>query len=221
VTFPCGLKTEPEGKTAMNADRTRTVLSYLLLASGTVLVFMGTRTVIESYFGQSAAARDFSAAAPPATSLVSLPGQVQRPRFGDTIAKLTIPRLDTQLYVLEGDGERELRRGPGHLADSALPGKHGNCVIAGHRDTHFRALKDIRKGDDILVQTDEGQFLYRVNSTSIVSPSDTRALRQTRGAVLSLITCYPFYYVGNAPKRFVAEATLAGEVSAELSGKAK
>ena len=97
-----------------------------------------------------------------------------------------------------------------------MPGSRGNCVIAGHRDTHFRALKDIRNGDDILLQTDDGSFLYRVNSTSVVPPSDTRSLQPTRDAVLNLITCYPFYYAGAAPQRYVVEATLAGEVS---SGK--
>ena len=137
------------------------------------------------------------------------------------MALLTIPRLATQLYVVEGDDARELRRGPGHLADSALPGRRGNCVIAGHRDTHFRALKDIRKGDDILLRTNEGQFLYRVNSTAVVSPSDTRALKPTRGPVLNLITCYPFSYSGSAPKRFVVEASLAGKIPSNPGRKVK
>jgi sortase A len=192
----------------MNRDRWKKPLAYLLLASGTVLLFLGTRTLLEAHFGQSAAARQFRSAASPAVSLPS-----RRPLRGATMAKLMIPRLATQLYVIEGDGPRELRRGPGHLADSAMPGSRGNCVIAGHRDTHFRALKDVRKGDDILVQTDDGSFLYRVNRTSVVPPSDTRSLQPTRDAVLNLITCYPFYYAGAAPKRFVVEATLAGEVS--------
>ena len=195
----------------MNRDQRKKLLSYLLLASGTILLFLGTRTLLESHFGQSAAARQFRSAAP---TTVSLPPH--RPRRGDTMAKLTIPRLDTQLYVIEGDDPSELRRGPGHLADSAMPGSHGNCVIAGHRDTHFRALKAIRRGDDILLQTMDGTFLYRVNSTSVVSPSDTRSLQPTRDAVLNLVTCYPFYYAGAAPERFVVEATLAGEAS---SGK--
>jgi sortase A len=195
----------------MNRDRWKKTLAYLLLASGTVLLFLGTRTLLESHFGQSAAARQFR---PAAASTKPLPAR--RPRRGATMAKLTIPRLDTQLYVIEGDDPRELNRGPGHLADSAMPGSHGNCVIAGHRDTHFRALKAIRRGDDILLQTDDGSFLYRVNSTSVVPPSDTRSLQPTRDAVLNLITCYPFYYAGAAPQRYVVEATLAGEVS---SGK--
>src|SRR5262249_41500450 len=121
-------------------------------------------------------------------------------------------RLNTELYVVEGDGTAELRRGPGHLVGTAMPGADGNCVIAGHRDTHFRVLKDIREGDDIVLQTDGGQFLYRVRRTEIVAPEDTSALRPTTAAALNLITCYPFYYVGAAPKRFVVEARLAGSV---------
>jgi sortase A len=132
--------------------------------------------------------------------------------MGETLGKLTIPRLDAELFVVQGDSTHDLERGPGHLADSAMPGGRGNCIIAGHRDTHFRVLKDIRKGDDIVVQTDDGQFLYRVIKTSVVSPSDTSALQPTKGAVLNLVTCYPFYYVGSAPKRFVVEAKLAAEV---------
>ena len=76
-----------------------------------------------------------------------------RPQPGSAIAKLSIPRLDTQLFVVEGDDDAELRRGPGHLAGTAMPGTDGNCVIAGHRDTHFRVLKDIRKGDLIVLDT--------------------------------------------------------------------
>jgi len=191
----------------LSSDQSRKLLSYLLLACGTALVFLGMRVVFESYFGQTTGARDF-AAAPQTVSLAT----VLAPRRGDTVAKLSIPRLGVQLYVFEGDDDAELRRGPGHLADSAMPGRRGNCIIAGHRDTHFRVLKDIRKNDDILVQTDAGQYLYRVNSTEIVSPSDTRALKPTPGPVLNLVTCYPFFYVGSAPKRFVVQARLSGEV---------
>jgi sortase A len=188
----------------MTPQRWKNLLSYLLLAAGTFLVFLGMRVVLESYLGQSTAAREFTP--------VSLPGAPPRPRLGETVARLSIPRLGATLFVFEGDSEAELRRGPGHLADSALPGRRGNCIIAGHRDTHFRILKDIRPNDDIVLQTDTGQYLYRVNATEIVSPSDTRALQPTRGPVLNLITCYPFYYVGSAPKRFVVQARLSGEV---------
>jgi sortase A len=192
--------------------RTKNLLSLLLLAGGACLLYLGAREYLDSRAGQSEAAREFerpildeTRAAVPA----SRPGDIRR---GETLAKLTIPRLDAELYVIEGDGARELRRGPGHLTGTALPGEKGNCVIAGHRDTHFRVLKDIREGDDIVLQTDSGQYLYRVRKMHIVSPENTSALRPTTTSSLNLITCYPFYYVGSAPKRFVVEAQLAGVV---------
>jgi sortase A len=186
-------------------DYWRSVLPLVLLIGGAVLAFLGGRDLLEACFGQSAAARTFGTAAPS-------PGEPRHARIplGETMAKLSIPRLAAQLYVIEGDSPAELRRGPGHLADSASPGESGNCVIAGHRDTHFRVLKGIRRGDEILLQTERGRFRYRVSGTSVVSPADTRALQPTRSPVLTLITCYPFYYVGASPKRFVVEAKLAG-----------
>src|SRR5215831_10533771 len=141
------------------------LFSYLLMIAGTALVFVGTRDLIESHIGQSVAAHNFKAPAP------SVARPAPRIHPGDTVAKLSIPRLNTQLYVVEGDDERELRRGPGHLSGTPMPGARGNSVIAGHRDTHFRVLKNIRRGDDIVIDTTAGEFLYRVGAISVVSPS--------------------------------------------------
>jgi len=198
------------------SNRMSKLLSYLLVAGGAVLLFLGARDFLGSRVGQSDAAREFQERT--STPNPSTPQQPQQHRNlsvpnGDTLAKLMIPRLDTELYVVEGDGPRELRRGPGHIKGSAMPGDDGNCIIAGHRDTHFRVLKDLRAGDDIVLQTPNGQFLYRVKATSVISPKDTEPLRNTTDAELNLITCYPFYYVGSAPKRFVVKAELAGSVA--------
>ena len=197
----------------MGTSRIKRFLSYVLIGGGAFLLFQGARDFLESRWGQSAAERQFENAGPPAEGA---PARLDRPRDGETVAKLMIPRLDAQLYVVEGDDTRELRRGPGHMPGTVMPGGKGNCVIAGHRDTHFRVLKDIRQGDDIVIETRNGEFLYRVKSTRIVSPNDTGPLRRTAGPVLNLITCYPFYYVGNAPKRFIVEAELAGSLDASL-----
>jgi sortase A len=181
------------------------ILSWLMIAGGCLLIFLGARAFMDSRFGQTEAGREFQFLHP----------RKSRPRLepGDTFAKLMIPRLGTELYVVEGDDAGELSRAPGHLAGSVEPGQKGNCVIAGHRDTHFRVLKDIRPGDDILIQTVEGEFRYRVSKTQIVNPTNTAPLQDGRGAELSLVTCYPFYYVGSAPKRFVVEAKLEGRVA--------
>src|SRR5207248_2697940 len=104
--------------------------------------------------------------------------------------------------VVEGADPVELKRAPGHLVDTALPGSRGNCVIAGHRDTQFRALRNIEIGETISVESGGRTFLYRVTGTHVVAPTDTRSLDPTDRPTLTLVTCYPFYYVGPAPKRF-------------------
>ncbi|HEX3876925.1 MAG TPA: class D sortase [Bryobacteraceae bacterium] len=202
----------------MRAHRTRRIFSYLLMSGGALLLFLGGREVVESRLGQMQAAREFQAPDPPRPSPFNaqsqVPSQTSRaprvaqPALGQAIAKLSIPRLHTNLYVVEGDGEGQLRLGPGHVKGTVMPGADGNCIIAGHRDTHFRALKDIQTGDEIKLQTREGEYTYRVQNMEIVSADNTSPLRPTADAELHLVTCYPFYYVGSAPKRFIVEAHL-------------
>jgi sortase A len=190
-----------------------TWISYLLVFGGAFFLYLGARDFVGSRSGQQQAAQAFEAPHSAEFLQPAPAAPAKPPRRGAPVAKLEIPRLDAALYVVEGDGPRELRRGPGHLAGTALPGERGNCVIAGHRDTHFRLLKDIRPGDDILLRTHTGVYFYRVARTAIVSPDDTRALRDTPDAQLNLITCYPFYYVGSAPKRFIVQALLTGSTA--------
>jgi len=195
----------------------RRVASYLLIAGAAICLFLGGREFLGSRFGQMESAREFEVENQVPAPVTSEPKtnspEVRSPLSGETIGKLSIPRLNAEIYVVEGEGEDELRKGPGHLTKTAKPGENGNCVIAGHRDTHFRVLKDIRKGDDIAIETRDGLFLYRVKSTKIVPPTNLSPLKPTKEASLHLITCYPFYYVGNAPKRFIVQAELAGVVS--------
>lgn len=194
--------------------RRRKFASYLLIGAGMVLLFLGGRDVFEAHLGQTEAQRAFEAVAVEKPSPFTSHRQSEPPvSLGDALAKLSIPRLHAQLFVVEGDGAAQLRRGPGHVAGTVMPGEEGNCIIAGHRDTHFRVLKDIRKGDNIVLQTRAGQFTYRVEGTEVVSPSNTASLEPTHAAELHLITCYPFYYLGSAPKRFVVQAELQGNPS--------
>jgi sortase A len=127
---------------------------------------------------------------------------------GETFAKLSIPRLDSQWIVVEGADRQELRVGPGHLIQTALPGSRGNCVIAGHRDTQFRALQNVKMGEEISIEIEGRTFVYRVTDRRVVSPTDNHPLKPTTTSSLTLVTCYPFYYVGPAPKRFVIRAEL-------------
>jgi sortase A len=129
---------------------------------------------------------------------------------GSLVGRIEIPRVGVSAVVLEGSDDTTLRRGVGHIPETALPGV-GNVGLAAHRDSFFRGLKDIRKNDIIRLQTLEGTFRYRVEWTQIVLPEDTQVLRQEGTSELTLVTCYPFYYLGSAPKRFIVRAQEAEE----------
>jgi sortase A len=108
--------------------------------------------------------------------------------------------------VVEGTTSRSLRRGVGHLEPSAFPGEHGNVDLAGHRDTYFRELEGIAPGDRVLLTTPDGRFEYRVEWVRVVTPDRTDLLAPTGSRQLTLVTCYPFDWIGPAPKRFVVRA---------------
>jgi len=126
------------------------------------------------------------------------------------LAVLRIPKIGLEVPVLAGTEEWTLDRGVGWVEATARPGEPGNVAIAGHRDGFFRGLKEIRTGDAIEVATPGGRRSYRVDNIRIVRPDDVRVLEPTAAPTLTLITCYPFYFVGSAPKRYIVRATLAG-----------
>jgi len=125
---------------------------------------------------------------------------------GDVLGRIDIPRIGVSVAVLQGTTSRTLRLGVGHIKGTALPGESGNIGIAGHRDTYFRALKDIRKDDEIQLETATGIAKYDVDWIRITSPSDNGVLAPTTESALTLVTCYPFYYIGAAPERFIVHA---------------
>jgi sortase A len=128
------------------------------------------------------------------------------PVDGVSIGEIQIPRLGLAAMVVQGDSAAILQRAVGHLADTALPGEPGNVVLAGHRDTFFRPLKRVRTGDAITLKTRNGDFEYLVESTAVVRPSDLQVIQPTNRRTLTLITCFPFSYVGPAPDRFIVRA---------------
>ena len=128
----------------------------------------------------------------------------------DLLGRLEIPRLDLEVMVSRGTSSRVLRRGAGYITSTALPGAEGNVAIAGHRDRHFRPLKDVAPGDEVLLTTVDGTFRYRVTWTRVVDPTDVHVLDPTDEPALTLVTCYPFYFVGNAPDRFIVRARQIG-----------
>jgi len=191
---------------------------WILTACGTFLFTSGALDYWESHSAQNEIASRWANApeTPPAGEVPAPPNAPHaRPmQTSGAVAKLSIPRLDTALYVVEGTSDRDLKRGPGHLEGTALPGEDGNCVIAGHRDTHFRVLQKIRDGDEIELERDGRIYRYRVDGMEIVTPDNTSSLRPVDKPVLNLITCYPFHYLGAAPKRFVVHADLEGSTLA-------
>lgn len=129
---------------------------------------------------------------------------------GFPIATLEIPRLGLSVVVAEGSTSAVLRRAVGHIESSSRLGEPGNVVLAGHRDTFFRPLENVREGDLIILEHHAGRQHYEVEWTKIVEPAETSVMAPAPAA-LTLVTCYPFRYVGNAPERFVVRATALGE----------
>jgi len=125
---------------------------------------------------------------------------------GSPLGRIEISTIGLTVMILEGTDGRTLRRAVGHIPGTALPGQQGNVAIAGHRDTFFRGLRNIHKGDEITLTTLDGSYRYRVDFTKVVEPEDIAVLDHSDDAILSLVTCYPFNFVGAAPKRFVVRA---------------
>ena len=149
-----------------------------------------------------------------ATAAPRSPGVAARGLIG----RVEIPRLGLSAMVIEGDDAKTLRRAVGHIPGTPMPGQQGNAALTGHRDTFFRPLRNVRENDIIEMTTLEGQFRYRVVSTRVVSPDDLSVLNPGTGEILTLVTCYPFYFVGAAPDRFIVRAERLHYSSSAQSG---
>jgi sortase A len=149
---------------------------------------------------------------PPAAAPVdhAPPPPRAQPASGSLLGRLEIPRLQVSAIVRAGSDARTLRLAIGHIGGTALPGEPGNVALAAHRDTFFRRLGEIRVDDQVRLVTRDGTFTYRVKGTTIVEPEDLWVLNPTRDPALTLITCYPFRYIGSAPQRFIVRAQLVG-----------
>lgn len=144
--------------------------------------------------------------AAPGNAPTSSPSVMAPPALRAIIGRLEIPSLNLSVMVRQGADEHTLRMAVGHIPGTALPGTIGNVALAGHRDTFFRPLRKIRDNDVIELDTTAGVYRYLVTSTEIVTPRDVSVLKASGGRTLTLVTCYPFYYVGSAPKRFIVHA---------------
>lgn len=131
--------------------------------------------------------------------------------FGEPLAVLRVDKIHLEVPVFEGTSDRVLDRGVGRIEGTARIGEPGNVGIAGHRDGFFRGLKDIGMGDTMEVETTAGTQTFEIDSIRLVNPDDVSVLKNESGAALTLVTCYPFYFVGSAPQRFIVHASLQGE----------
>lgn len=139
-----------------------------------------------------------------------------------TLTRLTVPSIKLDAVVVEGVNRRDLLMGPGHLPETAEPGQTGNSVISGHRDTFFRHIHELKPGDFIYVERAGRQYRYQVTGKKIVQPTDMAVVQPTPDAQLTLLTCYPTYYIGPAPQRLVVFSRLVGVSGGrERAAKAK
>lgn len=136
-------------------------------------------------------------------------------KLGPPLAVLDIPRLGIDVPVFDGTDDITLNRGVGRISGTARPGADGNIGIAGHRDGFFRGLKDVAPGDLIELDTTRERDLYVVDGTAIVDPSDVSVLQPRPVDGITLVTCYPFYFVGAAPSRFIVRASLKQRILGE------
>ena len=185
-----------------------------LIAIGVGLAAWCAAILVEARFHQTA-----PLTAPLTVTQTVLPGDsgdakastAPAPAAGVLLGRLEAPSVKLSSAVLEGSDDATLRRGSGHIEDTPFPGQPGNVGIAGHRDTTFRALRNIHVGDALEFQTADRLYRYRISKTMIVGPDDVYVLDPTPQPALTLVTCYPFEFVGHAPRRFIVRAELEGE----------
>jgi len=186
-----------------------------LFAVGAVLAAWSAVTIIEARYFNSLAVPDAGSRSARPLLPGESPGDGSRPRSliaaGTWIARLEAPSVSLAATVVEGSDEQTLSRAAGHIEQTALPGERGNVGIAAHRDTVFRPVRRLRVGDAIALTTADRVYRYRVTNTQIVKPEDVYVLDPKGHPTLTLVTCYPFTFIGQAPLRFVVFADLVEE----------
>jgi sortase A len=183
--------------------------NFLLVAGVLALGYSGF-VMLDAKLYQAHQTRKFQQQVESAGTLVARAGSATKlpvaPGTDGALGKIEIARIGLAAMIMEGTDGRTLRRAVGHIRGTPLPGEPGNAAIAGHRDTFFRPLRNVRHNDEITLTTLEGSYRYLVDTTQIVPPEDIRALENSGDTTLTLVTCYPFYFVGPAPKRFIVRA---------------
>jgi sortase A len=140
-------------------------------------------------------------------------------KFGTPLAVLSIPKIGLEVPVFEGTDDLTLNRGAGRITGTAGPGQLGNMGVAAHRDGFFRKLKDVHVGDTIELAANRGNYRYTVENIEIVDPANVSVLRSQPHPTITLVTCYPFYFVGSAPQRYIVHASLIDSTMAANTGR--
>jgi len=191
-----------------SANETRGMVACAMRTTSSVLLLIGLVAV--GYAGYAIeSARTYQAAHErtfEATPASVAPRIAEPPSEGSTIGRLQIPRLGLRVMVVQGDSPQILRHAVGHLPETTLPGEDGNAALAGHRDTLFRPLRGVRPGDVITFETPSRVVRYQVEWMLVVPPSSMEVLQSSGARELTLITCFPFDFVGAAPNRFIVRA---------------
>lgn len=198
----------------MSARRWLGVASYAFAIGGVAALGYCASAWIGAKLYQSREARQFAREARVgkiAAVLAKTPRAPLAVQDGGLLGMLEIPRIGLNVMVVEGVGGGDLARAVGHIPGTALPGQGGNVALAGHRDTFFRPLREIRPDDIITLRTMNGEYRYRVLDTKVVAPEDVQVLDPNGRDTLTLVTCFPFHYIGPAPKRFIVQAELSPE----------
>jgi sortase A len=203
----------PHGPIAKTPRKSRVLLLraayYFLLAGGVFGLAYAGYVIADAHIYQTIEQTNFESVSP---------REARHPVIeGSAIGEMEVRRLGLKAIFVQGDSPRILRHAVGHISATALPGESGNVVLTGHRDSFFRPLRSIQPGDVITVKTLDGDFEYQVASTEVVLPSDVQVLQPSNENTLTLVTCFPFYYVGAAPKRFIVHARQIGHLPAQSS----
>lgn len=183
------------------------MMRKFLFLVGFVCLGIYAAATVQSWWHQKQLENEFEQQMYKPAPMEKTASAVRKLKEGELVGRLEIPKLDVSVMVMEGIGSRTLRLGAGRIPGTATPWTTGNMGIAAHRDTFFRPLGDLQKDDTITFTTVDGTREYKVTSTQIVKPEDTHVLKPTGKDTITLVTCYPFYYVGPAPQRFIVQAT--------------
>jgi sortase A len=183
-------------------------IPFLLFTCGVALISIGSYNYFKSayYISSLFLHNDYK----PAAEIKTVPSQnkITFPIYGEKFADLIIDKASINIPVFHGDSEEQLLKGAGHYNGSRFPGEGGNVVLAGHRNSVFKGLKNVSKGDTITLNTTYGKYVYKISEIKITKGNDNSIVQPMSSEKLTLYTCYPFDYIGNAPNRYVVISDL-------------